>query len=712
MGNNNGNGNGHNRLTRILLVYRHRFLRWLSSHAPPLSVILLLTALAIGLATGVGAVIFRFLIYSVEQVMLDGEAGVVPAVRILLAPALGGILVGIITYYFAREAKGHGVPEVMQAVAMQGSRIRPRVALAKILASSFCIGSGGSVGREGPIVQIGATIGSALGQFLGVAEERMRNFVACGVAAGIAATFNAPIAAVFFAQEIILGEFAFFSFGSVIFAAVTGSVVSRVVYGDFPAFSVPPYQVASHWEYPLYVVLGILSAFVAVFYTKAVYLSEDLFESIRKIPEWLIPAIGGLLLGALALSYSYIPGLEYHGMPQVFGVGYDVIEATLHNRYFALAAVLLLVLKLAATSITLGSGGSGGVFAPGLFIGAMTGCAYGLLVNSLFPEITAPAGAYALVGMAAVFAGSSGAVITAIMMLFELTGDYQIILPLMLSVVVSNLASRYLLNGETIYTLKLARRGISLAHGRILSVLERIKVHQAMRHRIHCLPENLSLLDFKEELKRHQHRAFPVIDSEGKLFGLVTAYDFNQLNLSGLDLEKETIKKIVIKDPLVTYPDATLAEAWRIISVRSIHALPVVRRDDRHALLGMLHQNDIRRVYSIASQHKAWQEVTEQQEKLSVTIEDDISEESVFVEFRVAKNSVLKGRLIRDLATGLPEQSIFTSLRRSGRLVIPHGDTRIQEGDLIELLTTNEKLPEILSKLFGGGELKEVGVKS
>ena len=361
-----------------------------------------ITAIVVGIGAGLGAIVFRWLIGLVERfsfTLLAAAFSYLPDSvewlrrygHVVLAPALGGLLVGWLVYRYAREAKGHGVPEVMEAVALRGGRIRPIVAIVKSLASALSIGSGGSVGREGPIVQIGSALGSTLGQLLHLSEDRIRNLVACGAAAGIAATFNAPIAGVFFALEVILGEFGVASFGPVVLASVVSSVVGRIAFGDVPAFIVPEYSIQSLWEYGFYALLGVLGALVGVAYTRLIYWSEDRFEAWKGAPEWGKPAIGGALLGLLAILYGQLPGLGFDRIPQVFGVGYATIDAGLMGRLAIGVMAALMVLKLVSTALTLGSGGSGGVFAPSLFIGSMMGGAWGLAVGRLFPQVAAPA---------------------------------------------------------------------------------------------------------------------------------------------------------------------------------------------------------------------------------------------------------------------------------------------------------------------------------
>lgn len=409
-------------------------------------------AVIVGAVSGFGAVVFRWLIKIFQSLFFDGGGKLLAFLGqyyVIVIPVVGGLLVGPLIYFCAREAKGHGVPEVMEAVAVRGGRIRPRVAVVKSLASSLCIGSGGSVGREGPIVQIGASVGSAIGQWLRLPDEKIKTLVACGAAGGISATFNAPIAGVFFALEVILGKVVTTRFGHVVISSVTADLLAHAFLGNKRAFTVPHFGIVSTWEIGFYVVVGIAAALAALAFIYLLYRCEDLFDAL-KLPEYFKPALGGVVIGLLGL-YSH----------DLFGVGYEGIEKALSGQIALQELLLLLILKLVATSVTIGSGGSGGIFAPSLFIGAMLGSALGNIFHSLFPAVTAPAGAYGIVGMAAVFAGAARAPFSAILILFEMTDDYAIILPLMTAVVVSTMLSRAV-SRETIYTMKLSRRGIDI----------------------------------------------------------------------------------------------------------------------------------------------------------------------------------------------------------------------------------------------------------
>jgi len=333
----------------------------------------------------------------------------------------------------------------MEAVALKGGVIRKRVVFVKTLVSAISISTGGSVGREGPIVQIGSAIGSTLGQLLKVSQDRMRALVGCGAAAGIAATFNAPIAGSMFALEVILGDFGLATFSPIVISSVVATAVSRAFLGDIPAFIVPAYELVSAWEFPLYFVLGLFCAAGGVTFTKVLYRIEDLFDDF-KFPEYLKALIGGMILGAGGLFF-----------PQVLGVGYGAIDLALMQKLAWWLFLVLAVVKMLATAITIGSGGSGGIFAPSLFLGAMAGAFFGAVVHQLFPGMTASPGAYSLVGMGAVVSATTHGPLTAILILFEMTGNYKIILPLMLSCIVATIFARQLMK-ESIYTLKLVRR--------------------------------------------------------------------------------------------------------------------------------------------------------------------------------------------------------------------------------------------------------------
>jgi len=542
-------------------------------------------AVVVGIAAGLGAVLFRWLIDSFNKLFFGGGAevlGFLGQYYVVLLPAIGGLIIGPLIYFSrAAETRGHGVPEVMEAVATKGGRIRARVAAVKTLASSICIGSGGSVGREGPIVQIGSTVGSILGQRLLLSQEWIKTLVACGAAGGISATFNAPIAGVFFAHEVILGRILTRHFGFVVISSVVAGVVAHVFLGDYQSFRVPAYTLNSYWELLLYFVLGVACALIAVAFIRMLYRTEDVFAA-SNMPEYLKPALGGVAVGLIGL-YS----------PYLFGVGYDGVERVLVGEIGLVTLVGLLLLKIVATSFTLGSGGSGGIFAPSLFMGAMFGGIFGEVANRLFPGITAPSGAYALVGMAAVFSAAARAPITSIIILFEMTRDYAIILPLMLAVVVGTLVA-YRLSPESIYTLKLRRRGISLRAREEVDLLERVTVAEVMTRDFPTVSPEMTLDELAERFTKSKHHGFPVVDGQGNLRGMVTLVDLESRMGTGEGL---TVADIATTNLITAYPDESLHDVVHRLGAREVGRVPVVDRQNPSRLLGVLRRYDVVKAY-------------------------------------------------------------------------------------------------------------------
>ncbi|WP_033401920.1 chloride channel protein [Actinopolyspora mortivallis] len=484
---------------------------------------LMALALLVGVGAGLGAIAFRWLITSATELFTGRpEYTTAPGAAhewlpglgvwfLVLAPAVAGLLYGPLMYWLAPEAKGHGVPEVMYAVSEQGGRIKPQVSFVKAVASALCIGGGGSVGREGPIVQIGSALGSTVGHNIRLPERRMRVLVACGAAGGIAATFNAPMAGPFFAMELILRDFAVESFGAVVLSSVTASVIGRAVMGNEAFLTLPDFHLHNPTEFLLFALLGILVGAAGVLFGKVLYGIEDVCDHLWRGPEWLRPGVGGLLLGLVLLV-----------LPQMYGVGYPVLNHAIGGDYAVWFLLVLLLGKMLATSLTIGIGGSGGVFAPALFIGGMGGTAFGMIANELLPGVAGSPGAYGLIGMGAAFAGSARAPITAVIILFELTGQYSIILPLMLAVVVATLVSRTL-SRDTIYTSKLSRRGIDLDARYRRGRLPDRTVADVMEPLPPALEPHTTLPEAAQRLAHCGDSALPVVDSEGGYRGCVTA---------------------------------------------------------------------------------------------------------------------------------------------------------------------------------------------
>jgi chloride channel protein, CIC family len=667
----------------------------------PPAIILMGTALVVGILTGIGAVIFRYLIQGVAwigyQWIPDNTPGDFKA-YVVYVPAIGGLLVGLLVYFFAREAKGHGVPEVMEAVALDGGRIRPRVAVVKSLASSLSIGTGGSVGREGPIVQIGSALGSSIGQVLNLSDDRISNLVACGAAGGIAATFNAPIAGVVFALEIILGgRFSVRYFSSVVVSSVAASAIGRMTFGDVPAFIIPSeYGIKSFWEFLFYPLLGVLAALVGVIFVRTLYGTEDLFDNWKKVPEWVKPAIGGALLGVIALVYPFVTQVVWLRTPQIYNVGYEVIEDILANHSTLTLVLTLLILKLIATSLTLGSGGSGGVFAPSLFMGAMLGSAFALIMEAIFPGVPAPPGAYALVGMAAVFAAAAHAPITAVLILFELTGDYRIILPLMLTVVVATVLAQRLLHGESIYTLKLTRRGIRLQHGRDLDIMQSVTVEEVMSRQTDTVQVDTTINELADIFSRTHHHGLLVLDPHQKLWGIVTITDLDG-NVRNNQPRDITVSQIGTTWPYlkVAYPDESIGNALARMAPRGLGRMPVVSREDPYELLGLIRRQDIITAYDLALTRRA--DINQKTKEAQLQSEEEMD----FVEVYLSADDPVIGKTVAEIAGALPTESVLVSIVRDKMVIVPHGDTVFETGDKVTAFTRHKEAQNLFSCLHG-----------
>ena len=560
--------------------------------------IMVLLGIMVGVVGGYGAVGFRYLINFIQSIAYGSPTELLDVVKTIswpmriAIPAIGGLIVGPIVYFFAREAKGHGVPEVMYAVALKQGIIRKRIVFIKALVSAICIGTGGSVGREGPIVQIGSAVGSTLGQMFNVSTNRMRTMVGCGAAAGIAATFNAPIAGSIFALEIILGEFEIASFSPIIISAVSATAISRHYLGDIPAFILPEYVLHSPLEFPLYALLGILCALVAVGFTLFLYRAEDAWDGI-KFPEYLKALIGGIMMGAMGLVF-----------PQVLGVGYGAIDLALMVKLSWWFMALLVLFKILATSITIGSGGSGGIFAPSLFMGAMAGGAFGAVVHNFFPSVAVSPGAYAVVGMGAVVAATTHGPLQAILIIFEMTGNYKVILPLMITCIISCLIARKLC-GESIYTFKLIRRGINIRGGKEVNILSSMAVKDVMYHTVEMVPETLLLKQFAEALPKSRSNNFVVVNDKEEITGVLTFLDYYDNLFNGNIDDRMAVKDIMTRDVVTVSIDDDLGMAMEKITAGDFSILPVVSADEPLKMLGILTRRDILEAYDQAVIKKA-----------------------------------------------------------------------------------------------------------
>jgi CIC family chloride channel protein len=630
---------------------------------------LFLLALLVGAGAGLGAVAFRYLIYFFTWLATGhsefGQAGYVGSGHLpwlglgffVVIPAIGGLVYGPLIYRWAREARGHGVPEVMIAVADNGGRIRWQVSVVKALASALCIGSGGSVGREGPIVQIGSALASSIGQWVRMPENRLRIMVACGAAGGISATFNAPITGVFFGVEIILREFAVDALFTVMLSAMIADVIAIPFLGDKPFLSGFPAGIVLHdpRNYLLVAGLAVVAGLMGLAFKSVLYKIEDVCDAVWKgRPEWARPAVGGVVLGLLLLA-----------LPQMYGVGYPVMYKTAAGGYALWFLVVLAFAKMVATSLSIGIGGSGGVFAPSLFIGVTSGMAYGDIMHHVFGASAGPPALYAVVAMGAVFTSAARAPLTSLASVVEMSGDFALTLPVMLAVAVASTVSRALSYG-TIYTTKLLRRGTDIDRAAPWRALQDLKITDVMRPFRPALPippngKALSVANGKAGAAEHLHQtAFP---------GRVTyRHDVQTL-----------------------FASESLGQALRQLTVYGRDGLPVVSADAR-TLEGWVTNNGVlraiaQRVAGTGAETAQAQAAAdwEHEDAQAVREHPTVPLRGYYVaEIVITPDSPAAGQKLHNVTW--PAESIPVSVLHRGSLRRPDRDLTLTVGDRLSLL--------------------------
>lgn len=487
---------------------------------------------------------------------------------------------------FEKGQKGEGIPNVILAVATKGGIIKGSVAVLKTIQTAVSIGTGGAGGKEGPIVHIGAAIGSVFGQSLNLSSDRLRILVGCGAAAGLSAAFNAPLGGAIFTMEIILRTFNSRSLGPIIVSSVFATVIARGFIGDEPAFQIPSYTLSSNNEFFFYIVLGIIAGLVSVYFVRTIFFVDEFFNKIT-IPTYLKPALGGICVGLIGL---FLPG--------VYGFSQHTVDRSLYNQNTLELLLLLVLLKPLATALTVGSGGHGGTFAPSLFTGAMLGGAVGQLINIVFPEQPVSPGAYSLVGMGAVVAGTTHASLTALIMVFEMTNNYKIILPLMLSIIISTVISQGILKGS-LYTIRLGKSGTGLdIYGRKSSVLKAMRIISIIEDTNVFLLESDNFHRVVEMLRESDFETLLVRNIEGKILGLIT---YNDLRKIMFNEEMSSVVDFLIAGDLMKKRFPVISEeencdsALKMMETFDLEYLPVY--DLNKEFKGIVTKQKILRVY-------------------------------------------------------------------------------------------------------------------
>lgn len=567
-------------------------------------------ALFIGVLAGLAAVVFRGMTSFVENLAFRGDVAVdlhhdqgfltsIWGVMVFLVPVLGGVVVGFIRLIFP-ESRRQGIAEVMAAVQARSGIIRGRSAWGHAIISAVTVGTGGSTGREGPIGYIGAALGSSFGRRMGFKPRDIKVLLGCGTAAGIAATFNAPLGGVLFAMELILPEFSTHAFIPVVAATVVGVTVAHAFLGDNPTFIIPTdaFVLVSPWELFFYLVLGVACGLGGVVFIRMTRWAAQRGEELR-IPFWQKPAVGGLFVGVMGLAVFEATRrsglLGGFGAYHVYGTGYGTVNHILLGDPVVLVAPLLLLLIVAkpiASSITIGSGGGGGLFSASLMQGALYGALVGILVGELWPGLTAHTSAYALVGMGAFYAATGRATLTTIVLLSELTQGYDIVLPLMFAAVTADAVSVGL-SRDSIYTARLTQRGILYEHDRVQSPLDFTLVGEVMSRKVDTLGGDLTVGEAFDRMLDLGHTGFPVVDADGGLLGVVTRRDLSKaLHEGKADLR---LRDVVSGLLITVFPEERLHRARDRIFEEDIGRLLVVDPQDRRRLLGIITRSDLLR---------------------------------------------------------------------------------------------------------------------
>jgi len=561
---------------------------------------LIILAVLIGLLGGLGNYAFRKTIefihwgvFTQTEHLLDFslEEWSFKRLVVILFPMIGGLLIFPLLRWFGDDLKG-GFSAFLERVNLRGAKLRLRPIFTRGFGAAITLGTGGSAGQEGPIAMIGGAIGSQFGQLFKMSGDRLKVLVACGAAAGVAATFNAPIAGVFFAQEIVLlAAFELSSFTSIVIASGMATVVSRALLGNTSELYAPTYVVNSSWELVLYVLLGLLIGALAAMFIDVHFRIKDRLAALE-MPRLAKPIFGGLLVGLIGCIF-----------PQIFGNGYEFINDVLlgSQTWYLLAALVLT--KAVATSITLGSGLPGGLFAPCLYLGAVAGGSFGHLAVKFLPGMQIAPGAYALVGMGAFLAAATHAPMTAIFLLFEITDSYEVIIPIMLSCVIGTAVARHF-KQDSLETVELSRLGIDLEAGKERNIMKSLSVAEVMVREVEAIPEYMTLRQFTRFIETTQHTNFPLVNSDGELTGIISVQDFMGVVFEPALMDLVVVKELATTDVITVHQDENLDQAMRKIGYRNIEQLPVVDRETHRQLVGIISRRDMVSAYNRALMSK------------------------------------------------------------------------------------------------------------
>ena len=507
--------------------------------------------------------------------------------KILLVPVAGGLVVGAIVQFLLPQKRPQGVADVIEASALKGGWMSSRTGLVAALGSAISISAGASVGREGPAVHLGASLAGWMGRRLHLSRSLTRTLLGCGVAAAVAASFNAPIAGALFASEVVIGHYALRAFAPIVIASVAGTAVSRAFFGDFPAFALADTPLASFWEFPAFVGLGIIAGITAIAFMHSIFSVQQLAAK-TPLPAWLRPAVGGLMVGLIGLAF-----------PEVMGVGYGLTENALIFNISLSMLVVLCIAKIAATAVSIGWGFCGGVFSPSLVIGALLGGAWGVIFTSLFPEYSSGPAAYTLVGMGAMTAAVLGAPISTTLIIFEMTGDYALTLGVMVAVVIASEITQQLY-GRSFFSEQLKRRGIDLKGGFETDIMHSIRLGTILAKDSELVSLNVCLPDLRTMLQNSKIGEIYVVRDSGALYGTITLADLSEVAFDQAIDDLLCAGDVARTGPQVLCQDDDLESALSLLAETGEDRIAVVDDPDTMILMGYVTHAGVMAAYNKA----------------------------------------------------------------------------------------------------------------
>lgn len=556
--------------------------------------IMIILAIVTGAAAALGAVLFREGVVLIQTgtfgASLETSTNVIqnlPGWQIVTVPTVGGLLIGLFVYYFMPGKRGRGVADVMESVALRSGAISLKAGLGAAAVSAASIGVGASVGREGPVVHLGATLSSFVATRLRLSRSQAVTLLGCGVASAVAASFNAPIAGVFFALEVVIGHYALSAFAPIVIAGVIGTIISRVYFGDFPAFIVPDHSLVSFWELPAFALLGVVCALTAIIFLRSAAAASDIAAKIPVAP-YLKTMGGGFCVGVIALAF-----------PEVMGVGYEATDKALNGKYELAILIALVAAKVAATAISVGAGFGGGVFAPSMFMGAMVGGAFGMIATQIFPDLSSGHAAYTLVGLGAVSGAVLGAPISTILIVFELTADYALTIAVMVAVVIASVITQQVM-GHSFFTWQLDRRGINIRGGRETGLMATTKVENVMSLKFTPVMQGLNINGVREKLLSAPHGELFVVDGNGALTGTITLEDLADGAFDHSIDDVVNARDVARVHPPFLEAGASLDHALKMMQDTGEEHVAVVENRENMKLVGFIHEIDVMFVYNRA----------------------------------------------------------------------------------------------------------------